>query len=49
MVKNDKVDAKRIATFIERNHQDFESWKPIKASIKIIKILLSQRGFKIRQ
>lgn len=47
--KNDKVDAKRIATFIERNHQDFESWKPISESIKAIKILLSQRRFKIRQ
>ena len=47
--KNDKIDAKRIAIFIERNHQDFESWKPIGESVKAIKILLSQRRFKIKQ
>ena len=38
--KNDKVDAERIAVFIERNHQDFECWQPASASVKTIKILL---------
>ncbi len=47
--KNDKVDAKRIATFIERNHQDFDCWKPTSETIKSIKILLSQRRFKVKQ
>lgn len=47
--KNDKVDAKRIAVFIERNHQDFECWEPASESIKSIKILLSQRRHKIKQ
>lgn len=47
--KNDKVDAKRIATFIERNHQDFDCWVPTSETIKSIKILLSQRRFKVKQ
>lgn len=47
--KNDKVDAKRIATFIERNHQDFDCWEPTSETIKSIKILLSQRRFKVKQ
>ncbi|MGO1584697.1 IS110 family transposase [Mesonia sp.] len=33
--KNDKVDAKRIAVFIERNHQDFEGWKPASEAISL--------------
>ena len=47
--KNDKVDAKRIATFIERNYQDFDPWKPSSQVIKAMKILLSQRRSKIKQ
>src|SRR5690606_40417184 len=46
--KNDKVDANRIAVFIERNHQDFECWKPCSEAIKSLKILMSQRKSKIR-
>jgi len=47
--KNDKVDAKRIAVFIERNHGDFESWEPASETIKTIKVLLGQRRHKIKQ
>jgi len=47
--KNDKVDAKRIAVFIERNHGDFEPWEPASEAVKTIKILLSQRRHKIKQ
>jgi len=47
--KNDKVDAKRIAVFIERNYQDFECWQPVSDSVKALKILLSQRRSKIKQ
>ncbi|WP_394907514.1 IS110 family transposase [uncultured Mesonia sp.] len=47
--KNDKVDAKRIAVFIERNHQDFEPWKPASEVVKTVKILMSQRRSKIKQ
>ncbi|QHI35200.1 hypothetical protein IMCC3317_05460 [Kordia antarctica] len=46
--KNDKVDAKRIAIFIERNHQDFQCWKPASKQVQAIKILLSQRRHKVK-
>ncbi len=41
--KNDKVDAKRIATFIERNNQDLDAWEPLTESIYSLKILMSER------
>ena len=41
--KNDKVDAKRIATFIERNNQDFDPWEPLSESIYSLKVLLAER------
>ncbi|MBZ9731699.1 IS110 family transposase [Salegentibacter sp. JZCK2] len=41
--KNDKVDARRIATFIERNKQDFQPWEPLSDSIYSLKILLAER------
>lgn len=47
--KNDKVDAKRIAIFIERNHQDFECWEPCSEAIKSLKLLMGQRKAKIKQ
>lgn len=47
--KNDKVDAKRIAFFIERNHQDFECWEPCSEAVKSLKILMGQRKSKIKQ
>ncbi|PKV50629.1 transposase [Aquimarina sp. MAR_2010_214] len=46
--KNDKVDAKRIATFIERNYQDFDCWKPTSEAVQNIKILMSQRRHKVK-
>ncbi|XLS28096.1 IS110 family transposase [Flavobacteriaceae bacterium M23B6Z8] len=46
--KNDKVDAKRIARFIERNHQDFDCWKPASQSVQNIKLLMSQRRHKVK-
>ncbi len=46
--KNDKIDAKRIATFIERNHQDFDCWKPTSQAVENIKLLMSQRRHKIK-
>lgn len=41
--KNDKVDAKRIAVFIERNNQDFDAWEPLTESIYSLKILMTER------
>lgn len=43
--KNDKVDAKRIAVFIQRNHEDFDCWKPMSDSIKTIKVLFTERDY----
>lgn len=41
--KNDKVDAKRIATFIERNNQDLHPWEPLSESIYSLKVLITER------
>lgn len=41
--KNDKVDAKRIATFIERNNLDLQQWEPLSESIYSLKVLLTER------
>ncbi len=41
--KNDKVDAKRIATFIERNNQDLNLWEPPSESVYSLKVLLTER------
>jgi len=43
--KNDKVDAQRIAIFIERNHQDLQLWRPASEQIKNISILLNHRRY----
>lgn len=41
--KNDKVDAKRIATFIERNNEDLDPWEPLSESVYSLKVLLTER------
>ena len=41
--KNDKVDAKRIATFIERNNEDLDPWEPLSESVYSLKVLLAER------
>lgn len=47
--KNDKVDAKRIATFIERNNQDFDPWEPLSESIYSLKVLLAERKAEVNR
>jgi transposase len=47
--KNDKIDAIRIASFIEKNYADTPQWKPLPLAIKKIKILLSERNSRIAQ
>lgn len=47
--KNDKIDAIRIAQFIEKNHQDLKRWQPMPQAIKELKILLSERNLRIKQ
>ena len=46
--KNDKVDAERIACFIEKHHNDLKPWKGSSVSIQKIKILLTERTFRIK-
>ena len=46
--KNDKIDALRICSFIEKNHQEIPMWKPCSESIKKIKILLTERASRIK-
>lgn len=46
--KNDKVDAIRIASFIEKNHSELKPWVCPKASIQKLKILLTERTFRVK-
>lgn len=46
--KNDKIDALRICSFIEKNQQETPQWKPSTKSIKKIKILLTERTLRIK-
>lgn len=46
--KNDKVDALRICSFIEKHHQETLQWQPCPESIKKIKILLTDRRTRIK-
>ncbi len=46
--KNDKVDAERIACYIEKHYKDLKPWKATSASIQKIRILLTERSFRIK-
>lgn len=46
--KNDKIDAERIAHFIERNAQDCELWQPSSEAMKKLKVLLTERKSKVK-
>jgi len=46
--KNDIIDALRICDFIEKNHEQIPLWKACPASIKKIKILLTERALRIK-
>ena len=46
--KNDKVDAKRIAEFTLKNEGEMKAWEPSPASLKKLKVLLSERKSKIK-
>ena len=46
--KNDKVDALRICSFIEKNHQETTQWKPSSLTIRKIKVLLTERAARIK-
>jgi transposase len=46
--KNDKVDALRISSFIEKHYQETQQWQPCPESIMQIKILLTDRRARIK-
>lgn len=46
--KNDKVDAIRIAGFIEKNHSDLKQWISPTAGIQKLKILLTERNHRVK-
>lgn len=46
--KNDKVDAARIAFFIEKNHTELKPWSCPTESIQKLKILLTERNSRIK-
>lgn len=46
--KNDKIDAIRIALFIEKNYRELKPWKCPSLNIRKLKILLTERSYRIR-
>ena len=46
--KNDKIDAVRIALFIEKNYQDLKPWVSPSEGIRKLKVLLTERNFRIK-
>lgn len=46
--KNDKIDAIRIACFVEKHHQELKPWKPASTCIQKLKILFTERNFRIK-
>lgn len=46
--KNDRVDAQRIMSFIEKNHHELEPWRPPSDALKKLKIILTERKSRIK-
>ena len=46
--KNDKVDALRIASFIEKHHAGLPQWKAAPAAIEKLKVLLTERTYRMK-
>ena len=46
--KSDKIDAVRIAAFIQKNHADMPQWKPSSQAIQQLKVLLSERNCRVK-
>ena len=42
--KSDKIDAKRICLFIQKNHTELDKWTPNTKEVEEFKILLSERN-----
>lgn len=46
--KNDKIDACRIASFIEKHYMDLQQWKPVPTVIEKLKVLLTERNYRMK-
>lgn len=46
--KNDKIDAVRIACFIEKNHAELKPWVCPSVPIQKLKILLTERNYRVK-
>jgi transposase len=46
--KNDKIDAVRIAAFIEKNHSELKQWISPTFSVQKLKILLTERNYRVK-
>jgi len=46
--KNDKIDAVRIAAFIQKNYLELPQWKPSCQAIQKLKILLTERNSRVK-
>ncbi len=46
--KNDKIDAVRIADFIEKNYHELTPWQASSVSIQKLKVLLTERNYRIK-
>ena len=46
--KNDKIDAVRIAAFIQKNHTELPQWKPSSKAVQKLKILLTERSSRVK-
>lgn len=46
--KNDKIDSKRIALFLEKNHEELIPWKPLSKTLQQIKLLNAERRHRVK-
>ena len=46
--KDDKIDARRICDFTEKNEKDLLQWKPCSQTLKKIKVLFTERNSKVK-
>ncbi|MDR6404079.1 MULTISPECIES: IS110 family transposase [Chryseobacterium] len=46
--KDDKIDAKRICDFTEKNEKELIQWKPCSETLKKIKLLFTERNSKVK-
>ena len=46
--KNDRIDAYRICSFIEKHHQEMKPWQPTTEVIRKIKVLICERTSRVK-